>query len=189
MNGRKRTNNMQEYEIMYIVPTSFTEDELGTIEKTVAALIEKNGASIKKSTRLGKMRFAYDIKHQQYGHYVLLRVMSEPQSIAAIDNGLRLNQKEILRHIVVRGEDAKEEFNLVQFQPIQVDGSARRAKRIEKEKAAADSEKEEKEQKEAVAVIEEDKEKKEDAPKEKLEELSAEDLEKKIDAALEEEAK
>ena len=178
---------MQEYEIMYIVPTSFTEDELGTIEKTVAELIEKNGASIKKSTRLGKLRFAYDIKHQQYGHYVLLRVNAEPNAVAAIENGLRLNQKEILRHMVVKGEDASEEFNLVQFQPVHVDGSNRR-KRVEKEKSSAETAKDEKDQKEGVEAIEKKEEEKKEAS-EKIEELSAEDLQKKIDAALEEEAK
>ncbi len=183
---------MNEYELMYIVPTSYTEEELGTVEQNVAQILEKNGATITKTTRLGKLRFAYPIKHERYGHYVLLRLSAEPASIASIDDGLRLNQKEVLRHILLRGDEVSEEFNFTQFQEVHVEAMDRR-KRPPRAEKAQDKEKEAQEQKEGVAALEEgtppEPEKKEEAPAaEGIEELSAEDLQKKIDEALEEKA-
>ena len=176
---------------MYIVPTSYTEEELGTVEKNVAQIFEKSGATITKATRLGKLRFAYPIKHERYGHYVLLRFTAEPASIAAIDDGLRLNQKEILRHIVLRADEVSGEFNLTQFQEVHVETVDRRNKRPPRAEKTQDKEKEAQEQKEGVAALEEgvpEPEKKEEAVAEGIEELSAEDLQKKIDEALEEKA-
>lgn len=182
---------MNDYELMYIVPTSFTDEELGTIEKNVAAILAKFQATITKTVRLGKLHFAYAIKHEQYGHYILVRFQAEPASVASIDEGLRMNQKEILRHLIVTAEDVEEEvYNLVQFQEVHVEATDRRRRPSYKtDKAPEDKEKREKELKEGVAAIEEgaqlDEKKSE---KEGIETLSAEDLQKKIDEALEDKA-
>lgn len=179
---------MSEYELMYIVPTSYTEDELGTVEANIAQILEKNGATIIKTKRLGKFKLAYPIKGERFGHYVLIRFSGETSVIAGIENGLRLSQKEVLRHLIVRGEDVSETFNLVQFQEVHVEGAdqrRRRASRPEAEKSAGEGG--EKEQKEGVAAIE-GVESKVVAPQEGIEKLSEEDLQKKIDEALEEKA-
>lgn len=189
-------STMNEYELMYIVPTSFTEEELGTVEKNVAQILEKNGATIKKTTRLGKLRFAYPMKHERYGHYVLLRFQVEEKSaVNEIDKGLRLSQKEVLRHLIISGEDAGEEFNLVQFQEVHVEGTDRRRRpaRSDKSSDSKAKEKDEQEQKEGVAALEEGLEEKrgetaEAAAEGGIEKLSAEDLQKKIDEALDEKA-
>lgn len=179
---------MSEYELMYIVPTSYTEDELGTVESNVAQILEKNGASILKTKRLGKFKFAYPVKGERFGHYVLVRFGGETSVVAGVENGLRLNQKEILRHIIVRGDEVSETFNLVQFQEVHVEGTdqrRRRPSRTETEKVSG--EEGEKEQKEGVAAIE-GVENKAVVPEEGIEKLSEEDLQKKIDEALEEKA-
>lgn len=179
---------MNAYELMYIVPTSYTEDELGTVEKNVAQVLEKNGASVTKTTRIGKLRFAYPIKHERYGHYVLVRFQAEASAVSAINEGLRLNQKEILRHMIVDGSETKEEFNLVQFQEVHVEGGDRRRRPREDKPAAAASVKDKKEQQEGVAALEGSSTESVEKPLEGIEELSEEDLQKKIDAALEEKA-
>jgi small subunit ribosomal protein S6 len=180
---------MKDYELMYIVPTSYTEEELGTVEKNVAQIFEKNSATITKATRLGKFRFTYPIKRDSHGHYVLVRFQVEPANLHGISEGLRMNQKEILRYLIVDGGEVSEEFNLVQFQEVAVEGGERR-RRTPKEEKPEGSDEAEKTQKEGVAALEGivkiDKEPM--AIKESIETLSEEDLQKKIDAALTEEA-
>jgi small subunit ribosomal protein S6 len=180
---------MKDYELMYIVPTSYTEEELGTVEKNVAQIFEKNGATISKTTRLGKFRFTYPIKREQHGHYVLVRFQAESSALHGINEGLRMNQKEVLRHIIVDGSDVSENFKLVQFQEVTVESTDQRRRRIQKEEKD-ESEEAEKSQKEGVAALEDGAKKEEVAeePKESIETLSEEDLQKKIDAALTEEA-
>jgi ribosomal protein S6 len=177
---------MNEYELMYIVPTSFTEEELGTIESHVAELIAKHGGTLARTSRLGKLRFAYPIHHERFGHYVLARFSSERPAVAAIEAGLRLNQKEILRHLILDAAEVGDgKYNLVQFQEVTVEGGDRRRRLPPKgDIRPEDKAREEKEMKEGVAALEEGKK----APESDIEALSAEDLEKKIDAALEEKA-
>lgn len=180
---------MKTYELMYIVPTSYTEEELGTVEKNVAQILEKNGATIVKATRLGKFRFTYPIKRESYGHYVLVQFQAEQSGVHGINEGLRMNQKEVLRHLIIDGDDITEGFKLVQFQEVAVDGGERR-RRSQKEEKPEGSEEVEKTQKEGVAALEgaEKPDTEAAATKEGIETLSEEDLQKKIDAALTEEA-
>ncbi len=176
---------MNEYELMYIVPTSYTEEELGTIEGHVAELFTKYNATLERTNRLGKLRFAYPIRHERFGHYVIARFKCETASVAGIEEGLRLNQKEILRHLIVRAEDVGDgKFTLVQFQEVQVDGGDRRRRPGQKEKSEEKTDektRDEKEMKEGVAALEDGSVAE---PAAKIETLSAEDLEKKIDSAL-----
>jgi len=181
---------MSEYELMYIVPTSYTEDELGTVESNVAQIIEKNGATIVKTKRLGKFKFAYAVKGQHFGHYVLVRFSGETSVVAGIENGLRLSQKEILRHLIARGDEVSETFNLVQFQEVHVEGTdARRRRTARTEKGPEEGEAKEQEQKEGVAAIENVENKSAAVVEQGIEKLSEEDLQKKIDEALEEKTK
>ena len=59
---------MIEYELMYIVPTTVTEEGVGAVEANVGAILAKAGASVLKTVRLGKFRLAYPIRHNQHGH-------------------------------------------------------------------------------------------------------------------------
>src|SRR5512133_3424375 len=146
---------MKDYELMYIVPTSFTEEELGAVEKNVTRILEKNSATITKTTRLGKFRFTYTIGKENHGHYVLVRFQCEAANVHGINEGLRMNQKEVLRHLIVDASDVNEEFSLVQFQEVAVDGGDRR-RRTPKEDKPEGSEDVDKTQKEGVAALEGD---------------------------------
>jgi ribosomal protein S6 len=53
------------YELLYIIPTTFTDEEVGTVEQKIAALFTKVGATIDSTRRLGKFRLAYTIKTQR----------------------------------------------------------------------------------------------------------------------------
>ena len=49
---------MQRYELLYIIPATLTDEDVGTAETAVKAVLEKNGATIESVTRLGKFRLA-----------------------------------------------------------------------------------------------------------------------------------
>jgi small subunit ribosomal protein S6 len=179
-------NTMNTYELMYIVPTSLTEEAVGKVESDVAALLTKHGATVTKTTRLGKLRFAYSLKRERHGHYVLVRFTSEPSAVAAVNEGLRLTMDQVLRHLILTAEEAGEEkFDLVQFQEVVVDGKDERARRAARPGKPVTEKVQSADQKAAVATLEEAGEEKSTAP---VDMLSAEELQKKIDAALTENA-
>lgn len=174
---------------MYIIPTTLTEEAVGTVEKNVADLLAKAGATVDKTVRLGKFRLAYPIEGQRHGHYVLARFKAEPAAVTVINDALRLTQDKVLRHLILKAEEAGEEaFDLVQFQEVTVESREDRARRTRAAHPAksVDKSKEVEAQKAGVAALE-------GAPAEETaavesKQLSPEELQKKIDEALEEKA-
>lgn len=110
-----------QYELMYIVPTSFTDEDVGKIEGNIKTLLEKHGAKIIEAQRLGKFKFAYPIKKQRHGHYMLVQLEAEPASLAKLDEGLRISN-EVLRHMILKADEAGgNKFDIVQFTEVNVD--------------------------------------------------------------------
>ncbi len=164
------------YELLYIIPTTFTDEEVGTVEQKIGGLFTKVGATVESTRRLGKFRLAYTIKEQRHGHYVLVMFTAEHGSIAKFDELLRITP-EVLRHLIIRAEEGGEEakFDLVQFTEVVVEGG--RDDRRRREKAV-----ESKEEGKDAATGEAKADAKESS-------LSEADIETKIDSALSEDSK
>ena len=179
---------MRLYELLYIIPATFTDEELGKIEQDALALVKKYGGNSKDSRRLGKFKLAYPIKKIRHGHYVLINFESEPDAIAKINEAFRTFEKS-LRHLIVRAEEGGAEFNMIQFQEVVVDGSYNNKTERKKQTKKIETE----DVKEATKELDQDKDKEQnDDNKEKeegiLDSISEEELEKKISDALSEEA-
>lgn len=156
-----------KYELMYIIPAALSDEEAGTVETKISALITKYGATVESTKRLGKLRLAYLIKNQSHGHYVLVRFSADRQSMAKIDENLRIST-DIIRHMILRAEEAGEgKYNLVEYKEINLDNKEDRPRR-RTERTGTDEKPAEGEKSEA----------KEAAP------VSAEELDKKIESAL-----
>lgn len=152
----------QRYELLYIIPTTMTEEEAGAVETRMSALIVKYGGTVESTKRLGKLRMAYAIDNHVHGYYVLTYFTADRASLATIDTNLRI-QTDLLRYMTVSapaGSDAK--YDLVPFQEVVVE--------TKEEKRAAKRKEDEAEAKEASAEAA-----KEDKSEEKAEEKPAED--------------
>lgn len=169
----------REYELLYIISASFTDDEMGAVEGRIKALLEKNGASIVTTNRLGKFRLAYPIKKQRHGHYVMVRLNADTQAVAKMDEALRISA-DVLRHLFVRADEVgSEKFDLVQFTEVNIDLKAEQRERRGKEARSDEKSKAIADIKSGVAALEG-----EEKPAESKADLSEEELEKKIDSAL-----
>jgi len=171
----------REYELLYIIPATFTDEEIGPVEGRVKALLEKNGAAILSTNRLGKFRFAYPIKHVRHGHYIMVRMNVDSQAVLPIDTALRISP-EVLRHLLLRADEAGgTNFELVQFTEVNTDAKDDRPRR---RADGADAKKKD-ELKSGVAALEEGLKEGETV---KDGAVSDGDLEKKIETALEDKA-
>ena len=92
------------YEIMYIIPSKYSDSEIDGVIDQVAGVFEKHGAKVEQSQNLGKLKFAYPIKKVRHGTYVLAYVDAPTEALTKIDADLRLTD-EVLRHLVVKCED------------------------------------------------------------------------------------
>ncbi len=105
------------YELLYIVSTKYTDDEVEAIRKTVKTMIEKEGGKIVREEALAKIRLSYIIKKQRHGTYVLVYFTAPTTAMAELDRQLGLTD-EMLRHTMLAlhpTADLKKTFDLTAY--------------------------------------------------------------------------
>ncbi|HLD21254.1 MAG TPA: 30S ribosomal protein S6 [Patescibacteria group bacterium] len=91
---------MKGYELLYIVGTQFTDQEIADIQGKINASIEEAGAKVLKSENLGKIKLAYPIKKIRHGSYILTYFDAETSAVSDLNRRLSLRE-EILRHTLL----------------------------------------------------------------------------------------
>lgn len=94
------TYSMKKYELLYIIASPYTDDEVEQIQGTVEKLLTKQGGEVSRNESLGKIKLAYPIKKEKYGTYVLVHFETDPENISQIERILGLTD-EVLRHMVM----------------------------------------------------------------------------------------
>lgn len=89
------------YELLYIIPSRYTDAEVGEIQAKVKETLNKVGGKIIKEENLGRIRLAYPIKQTQHGIYVLLYFEAEAAVISGLERQLHLTA-EVLRFLVIQ---------------------------------------------------------------------------------------
>lgn len=106
--SKTKPSGLIHYEILFIMPNKFTDDEAQKVFKKVAELITSNDGKISLENYWGKKKFAYPINHEYYGYYGLYEFDLERTLIAKINDTLRLD-KEIVRFLIVKKDVKSEE--------------------------------------------------------------------------------
>lgn len=88
------------YELTYIVPMSYTIDELPAITKKVAAILTEHGAEKLKEVSLGKLKLAYQLNKFSHGYYQVVEFDAPGQSLIEVNKALKLTN-EVLRYLLV----------------------------------------------------------------------------------------
>ena len=86
------------YEVMYIIDTAKSEDEIKAVVEKFKALIEANGTIIAME-EMGKRRLAYLIDNKADGYYVLVKFTSGPEFPAELKRVLGITDG-IIRALV-----------------------------------------------------------------------------------------
>ncbi|MFA5886803.1 MAG: 30S ribosomal protein S6 [Patescibacteria group bacterium] len=98
--SKTKTAEATHYEILFIIPNKFTDDEAKTVVSQVEKTLTDNGSKITLREYWGKKRLAYEIKHNAFGYYGLFEFDLEGANLAKIDQNLRLST-DVLRHQIV----------------------------------------------------------------------------------------
>jgi len=102
------------YELLYIVPAIYTEDELKGVTVGVETLLKEQGAEIVNSKNVGKLKLSYPIKKQTVGYYILLVLDMEKESLKTLNRVLQL-EKNILRFMLTRKVEGAKEVKIAEF--------------------------------------------------------------------------
>ncbi len=163
--AKNKSSEIPHYELLYIVPNNYTEDEVKGIKANVDKLIADQGGKITHEEYWGKKKFCFPIKHGQHGYYLLSEFDMEAANLAKVNTELRMSH-EVLRHMIVTKTIMTEK---------QAELERKRQEALIAERAAK---KEKKEESSRPAPVKE-------APKEAPKKLSAQELDDKLDKILE----
>lgn len=89
------------YEILYLVASSYTEDELLPIKEKIKEFIKKSEGEITGEDSFGKKKLAYPINKNHQGYYLLYEFDLDGAKLKELNRNLKLTN-ELLRHIIVK---------------------------------------------------------------------------------------
>ena len=89
------------YELLYLVPTSYTEEGLVPIKEKIQDLISKFEGEITREDSLGKKKLAYPIKGNHQSYYLTYEFDLDGDKLKELNKNLKLTS-ELLRHMIVK---------------------------------------------------------------------------------------
>jgi len=92
---------MANYEVLYILSPSISEEERDNTIAKFKDYVESNGGSVAGIDKWGLKPLAYPIKFKNEGHYVLMNYASSGETSIAMGKLMLINDN-ILRHIIVK---------------------------------------------------------------------------------------
>jgi small subunit ribosomal protein S6 len=138
--SKTKPSGLIHYEILFIVPNKFTDDEAQKVFKKVGELITSLDGKLTLENYWGKKKFAYPINHEYYGYYGLYEFDLERTLIAKINDTLRLD-KEVVRFLIVK-KDVKSEEQIKKDKKIKEKIDSKKTEELkEKEEAKKETKK------------------------------------------------
>ena len=101
----------KHYELTWILPGTFTDEENKPINDEVIALLQEKGAlNFSGLVALGKKKLAYPIGQHRHGSYYVIEFDLLPILLPIVQRFLKLNQQLVRFLIVVKNKLAAEEI-------------------------------------------------------------------------------
>ncbi|MCL2369824.1 MAG: 30S ribosomal protein S6 [Firmicutes bacterium] len=97
----KEVENMNKYEVLYIIKTGLDEAKKEALVERFATLAKEASKVEPTINKWGNRRFAYPIDYKNDGYYVLMNFESEPDFPRELERQMRITD-EIVRFMVVR---------------------------------------------------------------------------------------
>lgn len=92
---------MPRYELMYILASSVSDDQVPETAQTLEQYVTDNGGTEVSHEQLGKKKLAYPIKKTRNGHYGVITFTAEGNGANNLDAKLRTQKATVIRHILV----------------------------------------------------------------------------------------
>ncbi len=96
---------MKNYEIMFIIRPTLSEDEVKKVSKDFSNIITNNGGKVTKEENMGQRELAYEIKDFKSGYYFVFEVEAKDDKAIKEFDRLALINNDIVRHLITKVED------------------------------------------------------------------------------------
>ena len=96
---------MKNYEIMFILRPTLSEDEVKEVVKTFSKVIKDNESKVTEEKSLGQKELAYEINKYKTGYYFYFLVEDKDAKAVKEFDRVALINENIIRHVVVKVEE------------------------------------------------------------------------------------
>lgn len=93
---------MRNYEIMFIVKPTLSEEEIKKVVENFATVLTSNGAKVIETKEMGQRELAYEIKKFKSGYYFVFEVEAENDTATKEFDRLALISNDIIRHLITK---------------------------------------------------------------------------------------
>lgn len=101
---------MRNYELLYVLKPTLTEEEVQNKVNFMKEVLEKNGAQIVSTLEMGTRKLAYEVEKFERGTYFVVYFTAPTESIKEVERIIRINE-EIIKFMTVKFESKKEIAN------------------------------------------------------------------------------
>jgi len=95
---------MRNYEIMFIVRPTLSEDEIKKVSSNFAKVIKDNGGKVTETKEMGQRELAYEINDFKSGYYFVFEVEAKDDAAIKEFDRLALISGDIVRHLITKIE-------------------------------------------------------------------------------------
>ena len=94
---------MRDYELMWILPGSTSDDDGDSVLDRVKELVTNGGGDVKSAEFWGRRTLSYAIQKHREGAYYLAKFSMDPSHAQEIDRAMVADQA-VIRHLMVKDE-------------------------------------------------------------------------------------
>ena len=94
----------REYELVYIMAPTATDEDVEALQTQVAELVKEFGGTVENTDVWGRRKLAYELGHFTEGIYVVQLLDGPGEMIGELGRRLRVRDQ-VLRHLIVRVDE------------------------------------------------------------------------------------
>jgi len=114
MGYQTKRNRMNNYETLYVLKPTLTDEETAANIAKIEEILVKNGAEILATDKMGMRRLAYPVEKNERGIYTVVYFKAEGSLIAELERNLKFNE-EVIKYLTVKYTKQKE---IAQFEKL-----------------------------------------------------------------------
>ena len=103
---------MRLYESVFIARQDVSTTQVENLTKEFSAIIENGGGKIHKHEYWGLRTLAYRVKKNRKGHYVMLNLETDPETLAEYERIMGLND-DVLRFLNITIDEVQEDPSIM----------------------------------------------------------------------------
>ena len=107
MGYKTKRNTMNNYETLYVLKPTLTDEETASNIAKIEEILVKNGAQILATNKMGMRKLAYPVEKNERGVYTIVYFKAAGSVIAELERNLKFNE-EVIKYLTVKYTKKKE---------------------------------------------------------------------------------